>query len=145
MARKRAVKPRENADPQGTTPYEVGYGKPPVDRQWRPGESGNPKGCPTHRANLWPYFCRFLSMTPGQVLRIDRSKLTLAERTALRLAVAAAKGKRCPSDRFAKYSIDRDLGKAAEHLILDDSANLSDEECTELRKLLLGNHADTDR
>jgi hypothetical protein len=27
-------------------PYQVGYGRPPVDRQFKPGQSGNPKGRP---------------------------------------------------------------------------------------------------
>jgi len=34
--------------------------------------------------------------------------------------------------------VDRDEGKAAEHLILDNGADLSDEECDQLRKLMQG-------
>jgi hypothetical protein len=32
--------------------YEVGYGKPPKHRQFRPGQSGNRKGRPKRRRNL---------------------------------------------------------------------------------------------
>jgi hypothetical protein len=50
---------------------------------------------------------------------------------------------------FARYIVDREEGKAAEHLILDNGADLSDEECDELRKLIQGKHPgdgrDTDR
>jgi Family of unknown function (DUF5681) len=34
------------AQPPATAPYEVGYGKPPVEKQFKPGQSGNPKGRP---------------------------------------------------------------------------------------------------
>jgi hypothetical protein len=29
---------------QGAEPYRVGYGKPPREFQWKPGQSGNPNG-----------------------------------------------------------------------------------------------------
>jgi Family of unknown function (DUF5681) len=31
--------------------YAVGYGRPPVHTRFKPGQSGNPKGCPAGRAN----------------------------------------------------------------------------------------------
>jgi hypothetical protein len=34
--------------------YEVGYGKPPVDRRFKPGQSGNPKGRPKGAKNNRP-------------------------------------------------------------------------------------------
>jgi hypothetical protein len=30
--------------PKSADGYEVGYGKPPKSKQWKPGQSGNPKG-----------------------------------------------------------------------------------------------------
>jgi hypothetical protein len=32
--------------------YEVGYGKPPKEHQFKPGQSGNPKGRPKESKNL---------------------------------------------------------------------------------------------
>jgi hypothetical protein len=137
MAKKSTRKTRKNADRQGTD-YEVGYGKPPKETQFQPGQSGNPKGCPPHRANLWPHFCRFLAMSPEQIRKIDRGTLTLAERSALRLAIAESRGKRCGSERLARYAIDRDEGRAVERLILGEDSPLTDERCEELARLLRG-------
>jgi hypothetical protein len=36
----------------GTGKYEVGYGKPPKDTQFKPGQSGNPKGYKKHVKSL---------------------------------------------------------------------------------------------
>ena len=35
-------------------PYEVGYGKPPSDKQFKKGQSGNPKGRPKGSRNKKP-------------------------------------------------------------------------------------------
>ena len=126
---------------QGKGDYKVGPGCPPKEYQFKSGESGNPKGNVKHRTHLWEYFAKYMGMTAAKIAKLDKTKLSLAEQAALRLAKAAAQGKRCPADRFARYSIDRDEGKAAEHLILDSSTELSDEECDELRKLIQGNGA----
>ena len=36
--------PDAEAPPPLGSKYEVGYGKPPKRTQWKPGQSGNPKG-----------------------------------------------------------------------------------------------------
>ena len=38
--------PRRPGRGSGPRDYEVGYGKPPRHSQWKPGQSGNPKGRP---------------------------------------------------------------------------------------------------
>jgi hypothetical protein len=40
------------ASTQTSTGYEVGYGRPPVHAQFKPGQSGNPKGRPKRKLNM---------------------------------------------------------------------------------------------
>ena len=37
---------------EGAKDYEIGYCKPPKDSQFKPGQSGNPKGRPTDSRNV---------------------------------------------------------------------------------------------
>ena len=85
-------------------------------------------------------------MTDAQLARLDRSKLTQAQQTALKIVEQGTSGDKPEWERMARYVVDREEGKAAEHLVIDDGTDLSDEECEQLRELIRGNHrADTDK
>jgi Family of unknown function (DUF5681) len=45
----------------GTPTRAVGYKRPPVDRQFKPGQSGNPKGRPKGRKNFKTIFVEVLN------------------------------------------------------------------------------------
>lgn len=137
MAKKGTKKASKNAVNQGSKP---GYGNPPREYQFQPGQSGNPNGQPKHRTHLWTYICRFMNMTPEELRKVKRDGLTISERTALRIVLRIQQGKGCGAERFMRYAVDREHGKAVEHLILDDSTELSDEECEELRQLIRDRH-----
>jgi uncharacterized protein DUF5681 len=47
--------------PDGKKNAAVGYGRPPVNRQFKPGQSGNPKGRPKGRKNFVTIFAGVLS------------------------------------------------------------------------------------
>lgn len=140
MPTKRSVQADGYADLQRGDGYRVGPGNPPREHQFKPGESGNPNGQPKHRTHLWTYFTRYMDMTAEERAKIDRSKLTAAQETALKMVEKAVVGKGCGFERLARYIVDREEGKAAEHLILDNAADLSDEECEQLRRLIQGEH-----
>ena len=120
--------------------YKVGPGCPPKEHQFKPGESGNPDGPPRHRTNLWVWFTKYMAMTAEERTKIDRTKLTAAQETALKMVERAIKGKGCGFERLARYIVDREEGKAAEHIIIGEGNDLSDEECDELRRLIQGRH-----
>jgi hypothetical protein len=125
---------------QGDDDYKVGPGCPPKEHQFKPGESGNPDGPPKHRTNLWVYFTQYMGMTADERAAVDRTKLTAAQETALEMVEQAVKGKGCGFERLARYIVNREEGRAAEHIILGAGTDLSDAECEEVRALLRGNH-----
>ena len=104
--------------------YAVGNKKPPKERQFQPGESGNPAGPPVRRTQLWVWFCKFMDMTDKELGKLNRKKLTQAQQTALKLVENAKAGKYSGSERLARYVIDRDEGKAVEHLIVENENTL---------------------
>jgi hypothetical protein len=126
---------------QGTTEdRQVGYGNPPKEYRFKPGESGNPHGQPRHRTNLWTYFTKYMGMTDAQIGRLNKDKLTQSQQVALNIVEKIKAGEKVGSTAFARYIVDREEGKAAEHLILDNSADLSHEQCEKLRMLLKESH-----
>ena len=145
MAKKRTSKRSKTAPkPDGDDGYKIGYGKPPKEGQFKPGESGNPMGQPKHRTHLWTHFCKYMAMTDAELAKLDESKLTQSQKTALSVVRKAADGKAAGVETMARYITDREEGKATEHIILGDADTLSDEECDELRTLLLKRHNDAD-
>jgi hypothetical protein len=70
MAKKATTKVKKIAAEQEKS--QVGYKKPPKESQFKPGESGNPKGPPVHRTNLWVWFCKYMSLTDAKLAKLDR-------------------------------------------------------------------------
>jgi hypothetical protein len=106
--------------------------------QFKPGQSGNPKGTPKSRTNLWRYFCQYMDMSLAELTRIKRQKgLPTSKRAALILAEKFAKGEYTGSQRLARYIIDREEGKPTEYLVVGGNDNaMTHEKCDEIRKVL---------
>ena len=128
--------PAQQGNSAESSKGEVGYCQPPEDSQFKPGQSGNPNGSPKGRTNLWKLICTYMGMTDAELAKVDRKKLTQSQGVALKLVENAAQGKGCDSERLARYCVDRDEGKASEHLVIDKDTGLSDEECEEIRAVL---------
>jgi hypothetical protein len=79
-------------------------------------------------------------MTDAEVGKLDRSKLTQSQQTALRLVENAKDGKYSGSERLARHVFDREEGTAVEHLVIENENTLTDEECEQIREELLRNH-----
>lgn len=113
-----------------------------LGNRFEPGESGNPKGPPKRRTNLWVWLCKYMDMTDAELEKLDGNKLTQAKQYALNLVKNMKKGKGPESERFARHLFDRDEGRAVEHVILGNEDELTDNECDEIREELLKNYAD---
>ena len=119
--------------------YQVGNKKPPKEHQFKPGESGNPEGPPLRRTNLWVWFCKYMSLTDAKLAKLNHSRLTQAQQTALRLVENAKNGKYSGSERLARHVFDREEGRAVEHLVIENENTLTDEECDQIREVLARN------
>jgi hypothetical protein len=67
---------------QGTNAHTVGYGRPPRDRRFAPGQSGNPKGRPSGLLNLKTDLTRELNSlitvrTGNRTVRVKKGKAWL--------------------------------------------------------------------
>ena len=146
MARKSTRKRQDSPVEHGPDQKKATCGNPPEEYRWKPGQSGNPKGQPRHRTNLWTWYCKYMAMTDAETGKLDRTKLTGAQQTALRLVEKAKTGKGCGAERMARYVVDREEGRAVEHLVIAGENDLTDAECEELRSLMRKRHGrDTDQ
>lgn len=78
-----------------------------IPHQWKPGQSGNPKGTPPAKTQLYRHFCKYLEMTPAQIEKLDKSKLSMSQIAALAMVRKVGKGE-WPQQ---KEVIERDEGK----------------------------------
>lgn len=112
---------------------------PSVDNQFKPGQSGNPKGAPAARTQLWRYVCIYMDMTDAKLTSTKKKELTQSQQAAMKIVEDMKDGKASGSSRFAQYCVNRELGKPKEHVQIDSAPTLSDDECEDIRKLLRGN------
>ena len=109
------------------------------ENQFQPGQSGNPKGPPPARTQLWRYFCIYMAMTDVKFEHLKAKRLTQAQQSAVKLVEDMKAGKLPPSSKFVQYCTDRELGKALETVKVTGREPLSDDECESIRDILREN------
>lgn len=72
--------------------YNVGYGRPPKHTQFRPGQSGNPKGRPKRDKSLTSLLAAILSETMSIVENGKERRVSRLEALARTIAARAIKG-----------------------------------------------------
>lgn len=77
---------------KNSRPYEIGHGRPPVKTQFKPGESGNPKGRPARKPHLTARIGKKLASKRSILISGNRVKLPVEEILLERLIERAAKG-----------------------------------------------------
>ena len=58
-----------------------------IPHQWKPGESGNPKGAPRAKTNLYRYICEYLEMGSKELASVKVKNLSLVRQAAYNTAV----------------------------------------------------------
>lgn len=131
----RRIPAEQGKDPNSAL---VGYGKPPKEHQFAPGQSGNPAGTPVSRANLWRYICQFLEAGEHEARRCQQDKTRpLAMRIAAKQALQLLKkGLGGVALQATMRMWDRDEGRPVAHVVMESPDVLTPEECEEIREAM---------
>mgnify|MGYP000850942486 CR=1 FL=1 len=136
----RSLAPKQIPAEQGKNPntFAVGYGKPPIEHQFAPGQSGNPAGTPPSRANLWRHLCQFLQGGEELARRVQQDRTEplarrIAARQALQLLKKGLAGAALPA---TMRMWDRDEGRPVAHVVMESPDVLTPEECEEIRQAM---------
>ena len=128
-----------------TEDYEVGYGKPPKDGQFKKGASGNPSGRPKKPADFDSALMRALDVREKIIENGKAKVVTKRDLAATRLANEAASGK-LPAIRVVRDT-SRGVQERAAELQENspnkrDYENLKEEDLTDEELLLISHGFD---
>lgn len=107
--------------------YKVGPVCPPIEHQFKSGQSGNPAGSPKTRTNRYKHIGNDSGITNAELAQLDLESLTQSEQAALKIVKDMATGKRTGAGDLAKFIMDREEGKTpGRHVVEGSSLPLPD-------------------
>ena len=95
--------------------YAIGYGKPPAQHRFKPGESGNLRGRPRRSQTLDGVYAAMLSSTVPMVIDGKRRRVTMLEAMALRSKKDLLSGSPRTIERWLAFA--RQVGPAPKELV----------------------------
>jgi len=121
VRRRRPKRSNHEASSAGNRSYIVGYGRPPQEHQFRPGQSGNPrgrrKGLKNEATILRELLNRKIAVRQGGTAR----KITVLEAILLRFAEDALKGNiKTAGFLFNRYAASQDDAPGLNDTITDE-------------------------
>jgi len=116
----------------------VGYKHPPVEHQFKPGESGNPAGSVKGQTHIRTYICEYMAMTPAALSAVKRrTDLTHAQKVAIKAVEQIVRQGLAGVKWLAiRELMHYDEGKPTEHVHIDREQELTEEECEEIREAI---------
>jgi hypothetical protein len=113
---------RHPARAESVASYSVGYGKPPREHQFQPGQSGNRKGRPKGAKNTSTLLREILDRKVEMRIRGKSRKVSVREAILIRFAESALKGDIKPAAfLLQRYDMsDTDNEQTADGVTLDE-------------------------
>ena len=131
--------PANVAASDATPTYAIGYGKPPVQHQFKPGESGNRRGRPRRGQSIdGVYATMFQSIIP-MLVDGKRRRLTMLEAMALRSKKDLLTGSPRTIERWLAYARQTEPATIAPGKHEIDYDGLTDEQLRVIASITLTN------
>lgn len=129
---------------RSSKPYDVGYGKPPVETRWQPGQpSPNRTGRPKKAEPTPKSIAEAAAAAACKLIKVRKGgkviTITIADAIFAKLGFDAANGDKRAADLLFKYCPAADLAASSRTVTVEDLKNAgSEEEAAKIYERLMG-------